>query len=184
MEFIETDLNDVYLIKPRIFKDDRGYFFESFSTRKLIGAGLNYQFVQDNESKSSYGVIRGLHYQLAPFAQAKLVRVTEGQILDVVVDLRQNSKTFGQWQSFELNSENNYQLLIPRGFAHGFSVLSKTAVFQYKCDNFYEPSAERGIAYNDAFLNIDWKIDRKLALVSAKDKVLPLFDEAEKNFFI
>ncbi len=183
MTIIETDLKDVFLLKPRIFEDDRGYFFESFSIRVLEEAGLDYQFVQDNESKSSYGVIRGLHYQLAPFAQAKLVRVIAGKILDVVVDLRQNSETYGKWQAFELNAQSKYQLLIPRGFAHGFSVLSEQAIFQYKCDNYYRPDAERGIAFNDPMLNIDWQVDPDKAIVSAKDKVLPSFAEADKNFF-
>lgn len=182
MRVVETDLKDVYLIEPRVFADERGYFFESFSERKFMEAGIDIKFIQDNESKSSYGVVRGLHYQLAPFAQTKLVRAIVGTIYDVIVDLRQNSPTFGQWQGFELSAENKLQLLIPQGFAHGFSVLSPEAIFSYKCDNFYSVSSERGIQYNDPELNIDWRIPADQAIVSVKDRVLPGFREAERNF--
>ncbi len=182
MKIIETGIKDLLVIEPRVFHDNRGYFFESYSKKKFIEAGLNYDFVQDNQSKSEYGVIRGLHYQLAPYAQAKLVRVLQGKVLDVAVDLRKNSPTFGKSFTIELSEDNFLQLLVPRGFAHGFSVLSETAVFAYKCDNFYNKSAERGILYSDPKLAIDWKIPRNKAIVSDKDKINPNFDVAEMNF--
>ena len=144
MKMIETEINGVFIIEPKVFGDARGYFFESWSESKLANAGVNCRFVQDNESKSSYGVLRGLHYQAAPYTQAKLVRVISGAVLDVAV---------------ELSGENKRQLFIPRGFAHGFAVLSEEAIFAYKCDNIYMPSAERGIAFNDPVLNIDWRIN-------------------------
>jgi dTDP-4-dehydrorhamnose 3,5-epimerase len=182
MNIISTPISDLYVIEPRVFKDDRGYFFEHYSDEKFKNAGLNYRFVQDNESKSSFGVIRGLHYQLAPFAQTKLLRVIQGKIFDVAVDLRKNSATFGHWYGVEISEDNFLQLLIPRGFAHGFSVLSNIAIVHYKCDYIYNPSAEKGILYNDKSLNIDWHINTKDALVSPKDKILPDFDKAEMNF--
>ncbi|MEA3444269.1 MAG: dTDP-4-dehydrorhamnose 3,5-epimerase [Bacteroidota bacterium] len=182
MNIIETKLPGLFLIEPKVFADDRGYFFESYNESLFKENGLDYSFVQDNESMSSYGVIRGLHYQLAPYSQAKLIRVLEGAILDVAVDIRENSPTFGQWQGFEISGENKKQLLIPRGFAHGFSVLSKKVVFIYKCDNLYFPEADRGINFADKSLNIDWGIDTGKALVSPKDKILPSFGDAEKNF--
>jgi dTDP-4-dehydrorhamnose 3,5-epimerase len=182
MEIIQTEIPGLLLIKPRVFKDERGYFYESYNRQRMQEAGLEYDFVQDNESSSSYGVIRGLHYQLAPFAQAKLIRVIEGTIWDVAVDIRENSPTYGKWLGFEISGENQLQLLIPRGFAHGFSVLSQKAVFLYKCDNFYHPEADRGICYNDPGLAIDWKTDTRNAVVSPKDRILPCFSEAEKNF--
>lgn len=182
MKIIKTTIPDLLLIEPRIFKDERGYFFESYSTKKFEENGLNYHFVQDNESMSSYGVIRGLHYQLAPYSQTKLIRVIHGQILDIAVDLRENSPTFGKWEAFEINDDNKLQLLIPRGFAHGFAVLSEKAVFQYKCDNLYNPEAERGICFNDPDLNIDWKVPVDKAIVSPKDRILPAIEQAEKNF--
>lgn len=182
MEIIETSIQDLLIIKPKVFEDDRGYFFESFNKSNFQDLGLDLDFVQDNESKSSRGVIRGLHYQLAPYAQTKLVRVIQGTVYDVAVDLRIGSPTFGKWHGVELSAHNKVQFLIPRGFAHGFSVLSDSATFIYKCDNLYKPEAERGINFNDPFLNIDWKTDPQEAVISSKDKVHPNFDKAEMNF--
>ncbi len=159
MKVIDTKISDLFILEPKVFKDDRGYFFESYNKKTLENLiGKEYDFVQDNESKSSYGVIRGLHYQLAPFSQAKLVRVLQGKVYDVAVDLRKNSPTYLDWVGVELTAENKKQFLIPKGFAHGFSVLSETVIFQYKCDEYYHPEAEAGIIYNDLSLNIDWKI--------------------------
>jgi dTDP-4-dehydrorhamnose 3,5-epimerase len=182
MEIKNTPIAGLLVLTPRVFKDERGYFLESFNAKNLKEAGISTSFVQDNESKSTKGVIRGLHYQLKPYAQAKLVRVIEGAVFDVAVDLRKDSPTFGQWFGLELSGENKKQFYIPRGFAHGFSVLSETAVFSYKCDGYYHPEAERGIVYNDPQLNIDWKVDEKDALVSDKDQKNVLFEEAEYNF--
>lgn len=183
MKLIETKIKDLFILEPRVFEDDRGYFFESYSKKTLdILIGREFDFVQDNESKSSYGVIRGLHYQLAPFSQAKLIRVLEGRVYDVAVDLRKNSKTFGKWIGVELSSKNKRQFLIPKGFAHGFSVLSETAIFAYKCDEYYHPDAEAGIIYNDSSLGIDWKILQKDAILSDKDKLLPELKNAIMNF--
>lgn len=182
MKIIETPIPGLLIIEPRVFADARGYFFESFSQAKFAENGLISSFVQDNESKSSYGVIRGLHYQLAPFAQTKLVRVVQGEVYDVVVDLREGSPTFGQWYGLEISAENKKQFYIPKGFAHGFSVLSETAIFSYKCDTLYNPAAERGIRLNDQTLDIDWKVPAELAVISDKDKVLPRLADAEKNF--
>ncbi|MGM0532273.1 MAG: dTDP-4-dehydrorhamnose 3,5-epimerase [Bacteroidota bacterium] len=182
MQIEKTNIPDLLVIKPRIFEDNRGYFFESYNERKFIDHDLKYTFVQDNESLSSYGIIRGLHYQLAPHAQAKLVRVITGRIFDVAVDIRKNSPTFGQWHGTELSEENKMQMLIPKGFAHGFSVLSDTAIVFYKCDDFYHPETERGIYYKDESLNIDWKIDPKKAIISDKDKKLPNLANADMNF--
>ena len=159
MKLIETEINGVFIIEPRVFGDARGYFFESWSERKLAEAGISCSFVQDNESKSSYGVLRGLHYQAAPYTQAKLVRVIEGAVLDVALDIRKNSPTFGKHVAVELSAENKYQLFVPRGFAHGFVVLTESVTFAYKCDNTYMPSHERGIAFNDPALGIDWKVE-------------------------
>jgi dTDP-4-dehydrorhamnose 3,5-epimerase len=184
MQIIQTGLPDLLIIKPRIFEDNRGYFFESYNQNKFRENGLHYSFVQDNESLSTLGIIRGLHYQLAPYAQAKLIRVIYGSVFDVAVDLRENSSTYGQWYGCELSAENKEQLLVPRGFAHGFSVLSDKAIVFYKCDNFYHPESERGINYRDPFLNIDWKTEPEKAIVSAKDKVLPDFKDADMNFSI
>jgi dTDP-4-dehydrorhamnose 3,5-epimerase len=182
MKLIETFIDGLYVVEPKVFEDQRGYFFESFSNRVFIEKGININFVQDNQSKSSYGVIRGLHYQLNPYSQTKLVRVLEGSVYDVAVDLRSNSKTYGKWFGIELSAENKKQLLIPKGFAHGFSVLTETATFFYKCDDFYNPQQERGIIYKDSFLNIDWKINENQSIVSEKDKIMPSFENAEKNF--
>ena len=174
MEIIRTNIDGVLIIKPRIFKDERGYFFESFSRREfdekitpILGHSIN--FVQDNESMSSYGVMRGLHYQRMPYTQSKLVRCVKGAVLDVAVDIRKGSPTFGQHVAVELTEDNHCQFFVPRGFAHGFAVLSKTAVFQYKCDNFYYPMADGGINIKDESLGIDWRIPVEKAILSEKD---------------
>ena len=169
MNIIKTSIEVVVIIEPRLFKDERGYFFESFNQREFEEKICKTTFVQDNESKSGYGVIRGLHYQKPPFAQSKLVRVIKGAVLDVAVDIRKGSPTFGQHVAVELTEENHRQFFIPRGFAHGFSVLSEEVIFQYKCDEFYHPEAEGAIAWNDAELGIDWKIPLEKVLVSEKD---------------
>jgi dTDP-4-dehydrorhamnose 3,5-epimerase len=176
MEIIQTGLKDCVIIKPNIFEDSRGYFFESFNQRSFEDkTGLSGRFVQDNQSFSAYGVIRGLHAQTGNSAQAKLVRVLKGEVLDVAVDVRAGSPTFGQHISVKLSAENRTQLYVPRGFLHGFSVLSETAEFFYKCDNFYDKSAELGIMYNDETLNIDWLIPAGKQSVSDKDLVLNSF---------
>ena len=169
MNIIKTSIEGVVIIEPRLFKDERGYFFESFNQREFEEKVFKTTFVQDNESKSSYGVIRGLHYQKPPFAQSKLVRVVKGAVLDVAVDIRKGSPTFGQHVAVELTEENHRQFFIPRGFAHGFSVLSEEVIFQYKCDEFYHPEAEGAIAWNDTELGIDWKIPRDKVILSEKD---------------
>lgn len=169
MNIIKTSIEGVVIIEPRLFKDDRGYFFESFNQREFEEKVCKTTFVQDNESKSGYGVIRGLHYQKPPFAQSKLVRVIKGVVLDVAVDIRKGSPTFGQHVAVELTEENHRQFFIPRGFAHGFSVLSEEVIFQYKCDNFYHPEAEGAIAWDDAELGIDWRIPLEKVLMSEKD---------------
>ena len=182
MKITETGIPGLLIIEPDVFEDPRGYFFESFNEEKLIKAGINYRFVQDNQSKSTYGVIRGLHYQMEPKAQTKLVRVLNGEILDVAVDMRKGSPTYGKWFGLEISCKNKKQLLIPKGFAHGFSVLSEKAIVFYKCDEFYAPEQDAGVLYNDPDLNIDWKIPADKALLSAKDSKLPLFKEARNNF--
>ena len=169
MEFIKTALEGVVIIEPREFKDARGYFFESFSQREFDEKVRPIQFVQDNESMSTYGVMRGLHYQRMPYTQSKLVRCVKGAVLDVAVDIRKGSPTFGQHVAVELNEDNHRQLFIPRGFAHGFAVLSDVAVFQYKCDNFYHPEADAGIQLMDESLGIDWRIPFEQAILSEKD---------------
>ena len=166
----KTPLEGLLIVEPKVFKDQRGYFFESYNKKLYAENGITDNFVQDNQSFSSYGVVRGLHYQLNPFAQSKLVRVLQGKIFDVAVDLRKDSPTFGQWFGVELSSENFLQLYIPRGFAHGFSVLSETAVVFYKCDNYYAPDYEEGILFDDPVLNIDWKVPIEKVIVSEKDK--------------
>ncbi len=182
MKIIETPIPGLLIIEPRVFADERGYFFESFSETKFAENGLISRFVQDNESKSHYGVIRGLHYQLAPYAQTKLIRVVRGTVYDVAVDLRDGSPTFGQWYGLEVSATNKKQFYIPKGFAHGFSVLSEYAIFSYKCDAFYNPAAERGIRLNDPMLNIDWKLPFEKAVISGKDHQNPTFADAEMNF--
>jgi dTDP-4-dehydrorhamnose 3,5-epimerase len=182
MEIIETPIAGLLIIKPRVFEDARGFFYENFNRGKYKEAGIDLDFCQDNQSKSTYGVIRGLHYQLNPHSQSKLVSVSIGAVWDVAVDLRKDSPTFGQWYGIELTAENKLQFLIPKGFAHGFSVISESALFTYKCDAFYNQASERGILYNDPALSIDWKIPADKAIVSPKDQVHPLFEEAEMNF--
>ena len=170
MEIIKTPIEGVLIIEPRLFKDERGYFFESFNQKEFENKICKTTFVQDNESKSSYGVIRGLHFQRPPFAQSKLVRVVKGTVLDVAVDIRKGSPTFGQHVAVELTEENHRQFFIPKGFAHGFSVLSEEVIFQYKCDNFYSPQCEGAIAWDDPDLGIDWKITVDNIILSEKDK--------------
>lgn len=169
MKIIETALEGVYIIEPRIFKDARGYFYESWNQKAFEEAGLDYTWVQDNQSKSAYGTVRGIHYQKGDDAQAKLVRAIQGRVLDVAVDLRKGSPTYGQHVAVELSEDNHRQLLIPRGFGHGFSVLSETAVFAYKCDNGYAPKSEGSVNFADKELSIDWQIDMDKALLSDKD---------------
>lgn len=184
MQIIETGFEGLYIIQPKIFTDERGYFFESYKLEMFLKAGIPFNPVQDNESKSSRGVIRGLHYQIEPLAQAKLIRVVTGRIYDVAVDLRKHSGTYGKWYGIELDSENKTQFFIPKGFAHGFSVLSDTAIIHYKCDNLYSPDHERGIDLNDPYLNIDWKIGDLKPVISEKDLRHPKFSEADKNFSV
>lgn len=182
MEVIKTALDGVVIIEPKIFGDARGYFFESFSQREFTEKVCDTVFVQDNESKSSYGVLRGLHFQLPPHAQSKLVRVVSGRVLDVAVDIRRGSPTFGKWAMAELTGENHRQFFIPRGFAHGFVVLSPEAVFQYKCDNFYSPESEGAVAWNDPALGIDWQLSPDQILLSEKDRRNPLLADAARLF--
>ncbi|RLD24013.1 MAG: dTDP-4-dehydrorhamnose 3,5-epimerase [Bacteroidetes bacterium] len=182
MILIETGFKDLLIIEPRVFEDERGYFMETYNAKLFQDAEVDHKWVQDNQSRSTYGVIRGLHYQLNPKAQAKLVRVLEGNILDVAVDLRKNSETFGRWFATELSEDNKKQLLIPRGFAHGFSVLSKSATVFYKCDNLYAPEMERSIDIFDKKLNIDWKIETSKTVVSEKDRSNASFLNAEYDF--
>jgi dTDP-4-dehydrorhamnose 3,5-epimerase len=175
MPILDTPLSGLKVIEPRVFKDGRGYFFEAYNQRTLEEAGIDATFVQDNQARSAYGVIRGLHYQVGEYAQAKLVRVIEGEVLDVVVDIRPGSSTYGQWFSIRLSAENKRQLFVPRGFAHGYAVLSPTAEFFYKCDNFYSKDNEGGIRYNDPKLGVDWEIPEDKQLLSEKDEGLPVF---------
>ena len=177
MNIIKTDIEGVVIIEPKVFGDSRGYFFESYSQRDFDDAVGAVRFVQDNESKSCYGVIRGLHFQKPPFAQSKLVRAVRGSVLDVAVDIRQGSPTFGKHVAVELSEDNRRQLFIPKGFAHGFAVLSEEAVFQYKCDSFYEPGSEGAIAWDDPELGIDWRIPPDRVILSEKDRCHPLLSE-------
>ena len=180
MKVKSTPLKNCYIIEPTVFEDDRGYFYEKFNEQKFEQlTGMNGHFVQDNISKSSYGVLRGLHLQKGDMAQAKLVSCLEGRVWDVAVDLREDSPTFGRWFGVELSAENRLQFYIPRGFAHGFSVLSPTAVFAYKCDNFYNKESEGGIIWNDAELGIDWKLPMSDIILSKKDKVQKTFQEKD-----
>ena len=183
MPFIETGFQGLYVFEPIVFEDNRGYFFESYNEKIFATQGIG-PFVQDNQSSSSYGVIRGLHYQLAPYAQAKLVRVLTGSILDVAVDIRKGSPTYGKAYSITLSAENKKQLYIPAGFAHGFSVQSERAEVLYKCDSFYNKESEGGILYNDPVLQIDWKIPAGKAIISGKDSTNPLFIDAKNNFVL
>jgi dTDP-4-dehydrorhamnose 3,5-epimerase len=184
MEIIKTSIEGLVIIRPRIFSDSRGYFFESYSQRDFEKEVGDIHFVQDNESKSSYGVLRGLHFQKPPYAQSKLVRVIKGTVLDVAVDIRKGSPTYGKWEAVELSEDNKLQLFIPRGFAHGFSVLSKEALFQYKCDNFYHPEAEGAIAWDDPQLNIAWQLPKDSIILSAKDMKHPSLAELDSPFSI
>jgi len=173
MPFSTTPIPDLLVFEPAVFRDERGYFFESYNQQVWAAEGVNTAFVQDNQARSTKGVLRGLHYQTGEMAQAKLVRVIEGEVLDVAVDLREHSPTFGQWFSIRLSAENKRQLLVPRGFAHGYLVLSETAEFAYKCDNFYSKAHEGGVRFDDPFLGIDWEFDLSQVLVSEKDLALP-----------
>ena len=182
MNLIKTKLDGLVVLKPTVFKDNRGYFMESYNQKninKLLG---NVNFVQDNESESSRGVLRGLHFQKPPYTQAKLVRCLKGSVLDVVLDLRKDSKTYGIFETISLTEENKKQLFIPKGFAHGFIVLSKSAIFSYKVDNYYNPDSESGVLWSDLDLNIDWKINKNEIIVSQKDKNLPTFNEIINPF--
>ncbi|MFO7669602.1 MAG: dTDP-4-dehydrorhamnose 3,5-epimerase [Bacteroidales bacterium] len=173
MKTIETGMEGLLIIEPKVYRDQRGYFLESYHQERLKALGIGYHFIQDNQSRSVKGVIRGLHFQRDPFAQTKLVRVTEGVIYDVAVDLRKGSGTYGSWYGIELSIDNHLQLLIPKGFAHGFSVLSPNATILYKCDTIYHPESEAGIRFDDPELKIDWKVDLASAIISAKDRILP-----------
>lgn len=182
MNIISTHIPGVVIIEPRLFKDDRGYFFESFSERDFNTQVREVKFVQDNESMSSYGVMRGLHFQRPPYTQSKLVRCVKGAVLDVAVDIRKGSPTYGQYVAVELTEENHRQFFVPRGFAHGFAVLSETAIFQYKCDNFYHPEADGGISILDDSLGIDWRIPTDHAILSEKDTKHPLLKDFDSPF--
>ena len=182
MEVIKTAIEGVVIIEPRIFKDARGYFFESFSQQEFEEKVGKINFVQDNESMSSYGVMRGLHFQRPPYTQSKLVRCVKGAVLDVTVDIRKGSPTYGQHVAVELTEENHRQFFVPRGFAHGFAVLSETAIFQYKCDSFYHPEADGGISILDNSLAIDWRIPTKQAILSEKDTKHPLLKDFDSPF--
>lgn len=183
MNVIKTDIEGLVIIEPRLFRDARGYFFESFSERKFAEKVAPVKFVQDNESRSSYGVLRGLHFQKPPYAQAKLVRVVKGRVLDVAVDLRKGSPTYGKYVAVELSEDNHLQFFLPRGFAHGFCVLSDEVVFQYKCDNYYAPQSEGAVIWNDPDLGIDWKIPQEDVVLSDKDRCHPAFKELDDVFF-
>lgn len=182
MILTETGFEGLTIIEPRVFKDDRGYFMESYNLDKFHSLGLKNLWVQDNQSRSVRGVVRGLHYQLDPSAQSKLIRVIEGEIYDVALDLRRNSKTFGKWYGITISDENKKQFLVPAGFAHGFSVISETATVLYKCDTLYDPETERGIDPLDPELQIDWKLESSAIILSEKDRISPPFKTAEYNF--
>jgi dTDP-4-dehydrorhamnose 3,5-epimerase len=181
LKFTETKLKGCFILEPKIIKDERGYFMESFNEKTFAeGVGQKVTFVQDNQSFSTKGVLRGLHYQTGEHAQAKLVRVLHGEVLDVAVDLRPNSPTFGQYESVLLTAENNTQFFVPRGFAHGFLVLSESATFFYKCDNFYNKESEGGLLFNDSTVNIDWNFPMEQLIISEKDTILPTLENAKK----
>ena len=182
MEIVKTDIEGVVIIEPKVFGDARGYFFESFSQRDFEVLGIDTVFVQDNESKSCYGVVRGLHFQMPPYAQAKLVRCVRGRVLDVAVDIRKGSPTYGKHIATELSENNHRTLFIPRGFAHGFSVLSETAIFQYKCDNYYAPQSEGALQWDDKDLNINWLIEENNVILSEKDKHHTLLKDFDSPF--
>ncbi len=182
MKIIKTKIPDLLILEPNVFEDDRGYFFETYNENNYQKEGILNKFIQDNEAYSSVGVIRGLHYQLAPYSQAKLVRVVKGRVLDVAVDLRKESPTYLQWIGVELSGENKRQFLVPRGFAHGYSVLENDTIFVYKCDNLYTKEAERAINPLDKTLNIDWKLPKEQLIFSEKDLKSPSLEDAEHNF--
>ncbi len=182
MPFHKTELPGLLVFEPNVFEDSRGYFFESYNEKDFREAGIDFRWVQDNQSSSAYGVIRGLHYQLPPYEQSKLIRVLRGKIADVVVDIRKGSPTFGKSYCKVLSAKNKRQLFIPKGFAHGFSVLSEKAEVLYKCDGFYNKEAEAGIIYNDPVLNLDWQIPAEDAVISDKDKQLPLLKDCNNTF--
>ena len=184
MNIVETEIKGVFIIEPKVFGDNRGYFFESFSQREFDSVIGPVTFVQDNQSKSSYGVVRGLHFQKPPHAQAKLVRVVKGKVLDVAVDLRKDSPTFGKYMAVELSDENHLQMFIPKGFAHGFAVLSDEVVFQYKCDNYYSPQSEGAVRWDDPDLSIDWRIPAEDVVLSEKDSSHPALKDLEDVFYI
>ena len=184
MDIIKTNIEGLVIIEPKVFKDDRGYFFESFSQKEFEKKVRKINFVQDNESMSSYGVMRGLHFQTPPFTQSKLVRCVKGKVLDVAVDIRKGSPTYGQHVTVELSEENHRQFFVPRGFAHGFAVLSETAIFQYKCDNFYAPQVDGGISILDESLDIDWQIPIEKALLSEKDLKHAILKDFDSPFSI
>ncbi|POY38087.1 dTDP-4-dehydrorhamnose 3,5-epimerase [Flavobacterium alvei] len=177
-----TFIKDLVVLTPTVFEDERGYFFESYNKSKFASLGIHIDFVQDNQSFSKRGTLRGLHYQNPPYSQTKLLRVLEGEIMDVAVDLRKDSPTYGMYFGVLLSAENKKQLLVPQGFAHGFSVLSETAVVSYKCDHYYNKQSEGGIRFDDATLNIDWGMDLKEAIVSEKDMILPNFENCNSQF--
>ena len=182
MPFIKTEFSGLLIFEPKVFEDARGYFFESYNLQTCLDAEVDIKFVQDNQAKSVYGVIRGMHYQLNPTAQTKFIRALSGTILDVVLDIRKGSPTYGKHFSIELSAENKKQLFIPHGFAHGYSVLSETAEVFYKCDNFYCKELEGGVLFNDPALNIDWRIPADKQIISDKDKLQPLFENCKNNF--
>lgn len=182
MPFVTTKFPGLLIFEPKVWEDDRGYFFESYNQQHFVDQGIKINFVQDNQASSMYGVIRGLHYQLEPYSQTKLIRVLSGTILDVVVDIRKNSPTYSKVYSIELSAENNKQLLVPKGFAHGYSVISDTAEVFYKCDAFYHKESEGGIAYNDPLLNIDWGVDNNKGIISEKDLKHPGLHDCKNNF--
>ena len=183
MEIKKTDIDGVLIVEPKVWGDERGYFFESFNAREFAEkTGLNITFVQDNESKSRYGVLRGLHFQLPPYTQSKLVRCVKGRVLDIAVDIRKGSPTYGKWVSCELTEGNHRQFFVPKGMAHGFCVLSEEAVFQYKCDDFYHPEAEGGIAWNDPDIAVEWPIPAEDISLSERDKHHPSFKEFVSPF--
>ena len=183
MDVIKTNIEGVFIIEPKVFGDARGYFFESFNAKEFADkTGLNITFVQDNESKSRYGVLRGLHFQLPPYTQSKLVRVVKGKVLDVVVDIRKGSPTYGKYEMCELTEDNHRQFFVPKGMAHGFAVLSEEAIFQYKCDDFYHPEAEGALAWNDPDIDISWPISEEHVLLSEKDKHHPGIKDFESPF--
>lgn len=182
MGFLQTGIPDLLIYEPKVHGDHRGYFFESYNANTFSAEGITYHFVQDNQARSTYGVLRGLHYQLEPYAQTKLIRTLEGSIIDAVVDIRKGSPTYGKSFVIELSAANKLQLLVPKGFAHGYAVISETAEVMYKCDNFYQKGSEGGIIYNDPALEIDWGIDLKDAIISDKDLILPTLADIHHNF--